>query len=94
MVYIFKYDSTHGKFEGEVKAEDGCLVVNGKKIVVFNERDPKAIPWCTAGAKYVVESSGLFTTIDKASVSSCRKILVAFSKLNSDLLNVPFFPIN
>lgn len=69
MVYMFKYDSTHGRFKGEVKAEDGHLVVNGNKIAVFSERDPKTIPWSKAGAEYVVESTGVFTTIDKASVS-------------------------
>lgn len=45
MVYLFKYDSTHGRFKGEVSAQDGFLVVNGQKIQVFQERDPKAIPW-------------------------------------------------
>lgn len=68
MVYMFKYDSTHGRFKGEIKAEGGCLVVNGNKIQVFSEREPKAIPWAKAGAEYVVESTGVFTTIDKASV--------------------------
>lgn len=67
---MFKYDSTHGRFKGEITCEDGCLVVNGNKIQVFSERDPKAIPWGKAGAEYVVESTGVFTTIDKASV--CR----------------------
>lgn len=69
MVYMFKYDSTHGKFKGTVEAKDGNLIVNGNKIMVFNERDPKAIPWSKAGAEYVVESTGVFTTIEKASVS-------------------------
>lgn len=68
MVYMFKYDSTHGKFKGEVKVEDGCLVVNGNKIAVYSEREPKAIPWAKAGAEYIVESTGVFTTIEKASV--------------------------
>ncbi|KAK2587846.1 hypothetical protein KPH14_003943 [Odynerus spinipes] len=58
MVYMFKYDSTHGKFKGEVKAEDGCLVVNGNKIAVFSEREPKAIPWSKAGAEYVAHLEG------------------------------------
>jgi len=66
MVYLFKYDSTHGTFKGDVKAEGGNLVVNGKKIQVFAERDPKAIPWGKAGADVVVESTGVFTTIEKA----------------------------
>jgi len=67
MVYMFKYDSTHGSFKGEVKAENGLLVVNGNKIQVFAERDPKSIPWGKAGAEIVVESTGVFTTIEKAS---------------------------
>jgi len=67
MVYMFKYDSTHGGFKGDVKSENGFLVINGKKIHVFAERDPKAIPWSKVGAEIVVESTGVFTTIEKAS---------------------------
>ena len=65
MVYMFKYDSTHGKFDGEVTSQDGDLVVNGHKIKVFTEKDPKSIPWGKVGAEYVVEATGVFTTIDK-----------------------------
>lgn len=68
MVYMFKYDSTHGQYKGEVKADGAMLVVDGKKIQVFQERDPKAIPWGKAGADVVVESTGVFTTIEKASM--------------------------
>ncbi|XP_040293268.1 glyceraldehyde-3-phosphate dehydrogenase [Bufo bufo] len=67
MVYMFKYDSTHGRFKGEVKAENGKLVIDGHAITVFQERDPANIKWADAGATYVVESTGVFTTIDKAS---------------------------
>jgi len=67
MVYMFKHDSTHGKFNGEVKEENGMLVIDGMKIKVFSERDPKNINWKSAGAKYVVESTGVFTTKEKAS---------------------------
>ncbi|XP_044152420.1 glyceraldehyde-3-phosphate dehydrogenase [Bufo gargarizans] len=67
MVYMFKYDSTHGRFKGEVKAENGKLVIDGHAITVFQERDPANIKWGDAGATYVVESTGVFTTIDKAS---------------------------
>lgn len=80
MVYMFKYDSTHGRFKGEVKAEDGMLVVNGNKISVFQERDPKAIPWGKAGADYVVESTGVFTTIEKASAhleGGAKKVIIS-----------------
>ncbi|XP_023321384.1 glyceraldehyde-3-phosphate dehydrogenase 2 [Eurytemora carolleeae] len=66
MVYMFKYDSTHGQFKGEVKEDGTFLYVNGNKITVFNERDPVNINWASAGAEYVVESTGVFTTIDKA----------------------------
>jgi len=67
MVYMFKHDSTHGKFDGEVKEENGMLVIDGMKIKVFSERDPKNINWKSAEAKYVVESTGVFTTKEKAS---------------------------
>jgi len=66
MVYMFKYDSTHGQYKGEVAAVDGKLVVDGSTITVFSERDPSAIPWGSVGAKYVVESTGVFTTLEKA----------------------------
>lgn len=65
MVYMFKYDSTHGRFNGEVKHENGLLIVNGHQIQVFMEKDPTQIPWGKAGAHYVVEATGVFTTIDK-----------------------------
>lgn len=65
-VYMFKYDSTHGRFKGEVKAEGGKLVINGKPISVYALRDPTTIPWGDNGADYVVESTGVFTTKEKA----------------------------
>uniref|UniRef100_A0A4W6DGF8 Glyceraldehyde-3-phosphate dehydrogenase n=1 Tax=Lates calcarifer TaxID=8187 RepID=A0A4W6DGF8_LATCA len=67
MVYMFKYDSTHGRYKGEVKVEGDKLVIDGHKITVFHERDPANIKWGEAGAQYVVESTGVFTTIEKAS---------------------------
>ena len=66
MVYMFQYDSTHGKFHSTVKAENGKLVINGKSISIFQERDPANIKWGNAGAEYVVESTGVFTTMEKA----------------------------
>jgi glyceraldehyde 3-phosphate dehydrogenase len=64
--YMFKYDSTHGRFKGEVTSDGTHLVVNGKKIAVTGEKAPADIPWGKFGADYVVESTGVFTTIDKA----------------------------
>lgn len=80
MVYLFKYDSTHGRFKGTVTAEGGNLVVNGQKITVFSERDPKNINWASAGAKYVVESTGVFTTTEKASAhlsGGAKKVIIS-----------------
>ena len=57
MVYMFKYDSVHGRFKGTVEAKDGKLIINGKPVSVFAERDPSAIPWGSAGAAYVVEAT-------------------------------------
>ena len=65
MVYMFKYDSVHGRFKGSVEAKDGQLWVEGKPIKVFAERDPSNIPWASVGAEYIVESTGVFTTVDK-----------------------------
>ena len=62
MAYMLKYDSVHGKFEGTVSAEDGMLVVNGRKIRVTAEKEPALITWGAVGADYVVESTGRFLT--------------------------------
>lgn len=62
---MFKYDSVHGRFNGSVEAKDGKLWVEGKPITVFAERDPSQIGWGSVGADYIVESTGVFTTIDK-----------------------------
>jgi len=66
MAYMLKYDSTHGRFKGDVKVEGGQLVVNGKKIRVTSEKDPANLKWNDVGAEYVVESTGLFLTKEKA----------------------------
>jgi glyceraldehyde 3-phosphate dehydrogenase len=80
MVYMFKYDSVHGRFKGTVEAKDGKLVINGKAITVFAERDPADIKWGSTGADYVVESTGVFTTIDKASAhlkGGAKKVIIS-----------------
>ncbi|CAH1116183.1 unnamed protein product [Phaedon cochleariae] len=80
MVYLFKYDSTHGRYKGCVAADGTNLVVNGVKIAVYSEKDPKQIPWGKHGADYVVESTGVFTTIDKASAhleGGAKKVIIS-----------------
>ena len=66
MAYMLRYDTVHGAFQGDVKVEDGMLVVNGNKIRVTAERDPKNLKWNEIGADYVVESTGLFLTHELA----------------------------
>jgi len=80
MVYMFKYDSTHGRYPGEVTCDDGCLVVDGHKIQVFNEMKPENIPWSKAGASYIVESTGVFTTKEKAGAhfsGGAKKVIIS-----------------
>lgn len=67
MAYMMKYDSVHGRFNGEIKVEGNDLIVNGKKIRVSSEKDPANLKWSEIGADYIVESTGLF--LDNASAS-------------------------
>ena len=66
LAYMLKYDSVHGAFKGDVKAEDGALIVNGKKIRVTAEMDPANLKWNEVGAEVVVESTGFFLTDESA----------------------------
>ncbi|KAJ2428160.1 hypothetical protein GGF47_001471 [Coemansia sp. RSA 2524] len=66
MSYLLRYDSTHGRVNAEVSIEAGRLIVNGSPIEVHSERNPEDIPWGAAGVVYVVESTGVFTTKEKA----------------------------
>jgi len=80
MVYMFKYDSTHGRFKGEVSHDGTFLLINGHKVTVFNERDPTNIDWASAGAEYIVESTGVFTTLEKAAAHTkggAKKVIIS-----------------
>jgi len=80
MVYMFKYDSMHGRYKGDVHAKDGKLYIHGKPIIVHQERDPANIKWKECGADYVVESTGVFTTIEKASAhlkGGAKKVIIS-----------------
>jgi len=68
MVYMLKYDSVHGRFKGEVHAEGDKLVVNGKSISVFFERNPGDVPWGKVGADYIAECTGVFHTQEASQV--------------------------
>lgn len=75
LAYMLKYDSVHGRFQGDVSVEGNTLVVNGKKIRLTAERDPAALKWGDVNADVVVESTGLFLTLD-----TCQKHLDAGAK--------------
>jgi len=81
MAYMFKYDSTHGVYKGSLKiVDDTTLEIDGHSITVNSKRDPSEIPWGNYGAEYVVESSGVFTTTDKASAhikGGAKKVVIS-----------------
>ena len=80
MAYMTKFDTVHGRFNGTVEEKDGNLVVNGRVIKVYNEMDPKNIPWGELGVEYVLECSGVFTTMEKAQAhldAGAKKVLIS-----------------
>lgn len=80
MVYQFKYDSVHGSWKGTVENVDGNLVINGQVVQVSHEKNPSDIPWGKAGADYVCESTGVFTTSEKASAhlqGGAKKVVIS-----------------
>ena len=80
MVYMTKYDTIHGKFNGTVEVKDGKFIVNGKEVAVYDISDPAQIPWKECGAEYVVESTGVFTTTEKASAhlkAGAKKVVIS-----------------
>ena len=80
MIYMLKYDTAHGRYNAKMEEKDGKLIINGKEIIVYNCMDPKEIPWEEAGAEYVLESTGLFTTMDKAAAhfnGGAKKVVIS-----------------
>jgi len=80
MVYLFKYDSTHGRFKGQVEEKQGKFILNGREITVFAEKNPADIKWGEVGADYIVESTGVFTTVEKASAhlkGGAKKVIIS-----------------
>ncbi len=80
MAYMVKYDTIHGRFDGEVSSKENTLIVNGKEIKVYNEMDPANIPWGKDGVDYVLECSGVFTTLEKAEAhlkAGAKKVVIS-----------------
>ena len=80
MAYMLRYDTIHGRFKGEVSHTENSIVVDGKTIPVFCEKDPSKLPWGEYDTDFVVESTGLFTTIEKASAhltAGAKKVVIS-----------------
>lgn len=86
--FLFKYDSVHGTFAGEVEAKENAIVINGKEIKVFAQRDPAALPWKDLGIDVVFECTGIFSSKEKASAhltAGAKKVLISAPGENADL---------
>jgi glyceraldehyde 3-phosphate dehydrogenase len=86
--HLFKYDSTYGKFEGEVSSGEGQIVVDGHEIRAFSEKDPAALPWKDLGVDIVIESTGIFTDATKAAAhrtAGSRKVIITAPANNEDV---------
>lgn len=80
LAHLLKYDSAHGKFDGAVSYSDDGLIINGKKLLVFREKDPAALPWGKLNIDVVIESTGIFTTADKCKLhlnAGAKKVLLS-----------------
>lgn len=80
LAYLLKYDSVHGRFDGEVETKDGKLIVNGKPIRVTAEKDPSQLKWDEVGAEIILDCTGIFTTLEKADThlkAGAKKVIIS-----------------
>lgn len=88
LAYLLKYDSVHGKFDGTVDVKDGHLVVNGKKVRITAERDPKNLKWNEVGVDIVAECTGIFTTLETAQShidAGAKKVVISAPSANAPM---------
>jgi glyceraldehyde 3-phosphate dehydrogenase len=86
--HLFKYDSTYGRYDGEVSAGDGEITIDGHTIKAFSEKDPAALPWKDLGVDIVIESTGIFTDAEKAKAhlaAGARKVIISAPAKNEDV---------
>ena len=80
MAYMLKYDTMHGRFDGEISSTEKGIVVNGREIPVFCEKDPSKLPWKDLRVDFVIESTGLFTTVEKSTAhlnAGAKKVVIS-----------------
>ncbi|SEG08288.1 glyceraldehyde 3-phosphate dehydrogenase [Caloramator fervidus] len=88
LAHLLKYDSLYGKFEGSVEVKENAIVVNGKEIKIFAEKDPKNLPWKELGVDIVIESTGLFTKREKAIAhieAGAKKVVITAPATDEDI---------
>jgi len=88
LAHLLKYDTTHGKINADVSYKEDALIVNGKEVKVFAERDPANLPWKDLGVEIVVESTGLFTKRDKAAAhlqAGAKKVIISAPATDEDI---------
>jgi glyceraldehyde 3-phosphate dehydrogenase len=88
LAHLLKYDTTHGTLDAKVEVGEDSIIVNGKSIKVFAERDPGNLPWSTVGAEIVIESTGIFTSKEKASLhlkGGAKKVIISAPATDEDI---------
>ncbi|MFD2114935.1 type I glyceraldehyde-3-phosphate dehydrogenase [Paenibacillus yanchengensis] len=88
LAHLLKYDTTHGVLDATVEAKEGAIIVNGKEIKVFAERNPADLPWGAQGVEIVVESTGIFTAKDKAELhlkGGAKKVIISAPASDEDI---------
>lgn len=88
LAHLIKYDTTHGKFPGEVIPNDDSIIVNGKRVQLFASRDPKELPWGDLGIDIVIEATGKFNSRDQASLhldAGAKKVIITAPGKNEDI---------
>ena len=97
LAYLVKYDSTHGKFDGEVEATSDALIINGKTIPVSAERDPANLPWGDLGVDYVLECTGIFTDHEGASkhlAAGAKRVVISAPTKSPDTVPTLVMGVN